>query len=180
MEEKVHVFKDSLVIGDAGESIVYNYLQSLPTVSSVLDVSNSRMYQEVDVDFLAKMTTGDELKIEVKTDTYRSGNIYYETVSAEEVNSIGGFQKTTCDFMFYYFINMDTLYILKMDEYREWFNKHEEEFIQKGYQKRPVNRRWNGSTYTSVGYAFPIHLIEDKNNTWWSKFYLNKNDWQNT
>ena len=177
MQEKIHVFKDSLVIGDQGEAIVYKYLKSLPSVEHLIDVSNNKMYQEVDVDFLAKMKDSTELKIEVKTDTYSSGNIYYETVSAEEVGSVGGFQKTTCDFMFYYFINMNTLYILKMDEYRKWFNSMEEEFIEKGYQKKPVNRRWNGSTYTSVGYAFPIHLLENRNNNWWSKVYLNKDDW---
>lgn len=178
MEKKVHVFKDSLKVGDFGEKIVYQYLKNSPAVESILDVSDSKMYQELEVDLITKMKNGDEHKIEIKTDTYTSGNIYYETVSAEEVGSVGGFEKTVCDFMFYYFVNMNTLYILNMDKYREWFRSKEEEFIEKGYQKSPVNRRWNGSTYTSIGYAFPISLLEEEGAAWCSKVYLNKNDYQ--
>lgn len=179
MNKKIHNFKDSLKVGDYGENIIYNYLNQSPTVDTILDVSDIKMYQELEVDMITKMTDGQEYKIEIKTDTYQSGNIYYETVSAEEVGSIGGFEKTVCDYMFYYFINMSTLYILKMDEYRKWFRSKEESFIKKGYQKSPVNRRWNGSTYTSIGYAYPISLLEAEGASWCSKVHLDKNNYLN-
>lgn len=177
MTNKIHNFKDSLIIGNEGEQVIYNYLTNSPIVERVIDVSDSPMYQELEVDMLVKLTNGIEYKIEVKTDTYDTGNFYYETVSAQEVNSVGGFEKTTCDYMFYYFVNMDALYILKMDNYRQWFRERQEDFRLKGYEKKPVNRRYNNSTYTSIGYAFPIHLLEENNKTWWSKAYLNKSDW---
>ena len=113
------------------------------------------------------------MKIEIKTDTYRSGNIYYETVSAEETGSIGGFEKTTADYMFYYFINLQTLYILDMKQYREWFKDHQEEFDAAGYQKKVKNARFNSSTYTSIGYAFPVSLLEQEKAAWLRKVYIN-------
>lgn len=177
MNNKVHVFKDSIKVGDYGERIVQQYLKSSSAVSNIIDVSNSKMYQELGIDLIVKMKDGSELKVEVKTDTYKSGNIYYETISAKEVNSVGGFVKTECDYMLYYFLNMNTLYILEMDKYKEWFDSKEKEFIKKGYQKNPINRRWNGSTYTSVGYAYPVSILENEGNSFMSKVYLNKNNY---
>lgn len=177
MSKKIHIFKDSIKVGDYGENIVKQYLMRSPAVKNIIDVSNSKMYQDLGIDVIAKMKNGTELKIEVKTDTYQSGNIYYETVSAKEVDSLGGFEKTQCDYMLYYFLNMNTLYILKMDKYKKWFRLKEEEFIKKGYQKTPVNRRWNGTTYTSVGYAYPVSILEKEGNKFLAKVHLNKNDY---
>lgn len=170
---KVHNFKDSLVIGEIGEEKILNYLQRSESVKNIIDVRNVKMYQELDVDLLVGMQGGEELKIEIKTDTYRSGNIYYETVSAEETGSIGGFEKTTADYMFYYFINLQTLYILDMKQYRVWFKAHQEAFDTAGYQKKVKNARFNKTTYTSVGYAFPVSLLEEDNLKWMRKVYIN-------
>lgn len=143
----------------------------------MIDVSNNAMYQDVDIDFIVKMKSGGEIKVEVKTDTYKSGNMYYETVSAEETGSVGGFEKTECDFMLYYFVNLGILYTLEMNPFREWFNEREEYFIEKGYQKSPINKRYNGSTYTSIGYAFPFRLLDEGNYYWCTKELLNKDNY---
>ena len=171
--EKIHNFKESLVIGELGEVKILDYLQRSAAVENIIDVRDNKMYRDIDVDLLVQMATGMELKLEIKTDTYRSGNMYYETVSAEETGSIGGFEKTQADYMFYYFINLQTLYILEMNEYRNWFGSKKEEFDFLGYQKKPKNARWNGSTYTSVGYAFPVSILENENPKWMRKVYLN-------
>lgn len=171
---KVHNFKDSLAIGEIGEEKILEYLQTSSSVKNIIDVRNVKMYQECDVDLLVHMQGEKELKIEIKTDTYRSGNIYYETVSAEETGSVGGFEKTKADYMFYYFINLQTLYILDMKKYRVWFKKHQTAFDAAGYQKKVKNSRYNGSTYTSIGYAFPVLLLEQDNLSWMRKVYINR------
>ena len=171
--QKVHHFRESLKVGERGEALIMDYLEKSPNVRKIIDVRDSKLHQEIDVDLLVKMNSGQELKIEVKTDTYTSGNIYYETMSALETGSIGCFEKTEADYMFYFFMNLKTLYILKMDEYRKWFNDKKELFDILGYQKRPKNSRYNGSTYTSVGYAFPVEILEEEDPRWMRKAYLN-------
>ena len=168
----IHEFSKSLKIGEEGEEHILEYLRMSDNVSNIIDVRDSKVYQEIDVDFLAELA-GKEYKIEVKTDTYLSGNMYYETISAEEYDSIGCFEKTQADFMFYYFINAKTLYILSMNEYRDWFKSKQEEFDTLKYKKRPINKGRKGSTYTSVGYAFPVSLLEKEAPRWMRKVYLN-------
>lgn len=170
---KIHDFKESLKVGERGEAVILDYLEKSPNIKKIIDVRDSKIYQEVDVDLIVKMNTGNELKIEVKTDTYTSGNIYYETVSAEETDSIGCFEKTQADYIFYFFMNLNTLYILEVDAYRNWFKEKQELFDILGYQKKPRNSRWNGSTYTSVGYAFPVQTLEEENPRWMRKVFLN-------
>lgn len=170
---KIHDFKESLKVGERGEAVILDYLEKSPNIKKIIDVRDSKIYQEVDVDLIVKMNTGNELKIEVKTDTYTSGNIYYETVSSEETDSIGCFEKTQADYIFYFFMNLNTLYILEVDAYRNWFKEKQELFDILGYQKKPRNSRWNGSTYTSVGYAFPVQTLEEENPRWMRKVFLN-------
>lgn len=169
---KVHNFKDSLKVGEMGEEKILDYLQQSLTVDRIMDVRGDEHYRDVDVDLVVKMTSGEELKIEIKTDTYRSGNMYYETLSAEETGSLGGFEKTEADYMFYYFINLNTLYILDMNKYRQWFKQKQEMFDFLGYQKKVKNARWKTGTYTSVGYAFPVSTLENDHPKWMRKVYI--------
>lgn len=148
-------------------------LEQSPNVNSIWDVSGIKKYQNVDVDAIVKMKNGSELKIEVKTDTYTSGNIYYETISALETGSQGCFLKTEADYIFYYYINQEVLYILEVDSYQKWFNEREDFFKEKGYQKQVKNSRWDGSEYTSIGYAYPVSILENDKPRWMRKVYLN-------
>lgn len=170
--QKIHNFAHSLKVGEKGEALILDYLEQSPAIHKILDVRDSKLYQEKDIDFILKIKNGQECKIEVKTDTYTSGNIYYETMSAEETGSTGCLDKTEADYLFYFFINLGTLYILDMNQYRDWFQIHKPMFDDAGYQKKPKNLRWNGSTYTSVGYAFPVTLLEDETLRWVRKVYM--------
>lgn len=171
--QKVHNFAQSMKVGEKGERLILDYLEQSPTIQRVLDVRDSAMYREKDIDFIVKTKNSQEYSLEVKTDTYTSGNIYYETMSSEETDSTGCLDKTEADYLFYFFLNLGTLYILDMNKYREWFHMHKPLFDDAGYQKKPKNLRYNGTTYTSVGYAFPVTLLEDETLRWVRKVYIN-------
>ena len=94
----IHEFHKSLKVGEEGEEHILEYLRRSDTVTNIIDVRDSAPYQKMDVDFLVTLTDGKEYKVEVKTDTYLSGNIYYETLSSLEHDSIGCFEKTKADF----------------------------------------------------------------------------------
>lgn len=163
---RVHNFVQSFKVGSIGEEHILQYLQESDTVEDIQDVRSDKAYQKIDVDFVITMTNGEVFKIEVKTDTYKSGNIYYETMSSVETDSIGCFEKTEADFLFYYFVNLQTLYVFSMPEYKEWFNLKEADFKAAGYQKHVKNRAGKDKQYTSIGYAFPYSLFDEEPLPW--------------
>ena len=155
---KVHDFKKSIVVGDYGEKIIKEYLQSNPRIVEVEDVSNIPRYQNRDIDLIVQFDDGRAAAIEIKTDTYTSGNIFFETMSNVEHNVVGCMYKTKADYLFYYFTETRELYILNMDKYRAWFEANKSHFKRKQFKN--VNRQRNG-TYTSVGYTIPKVFLEE-------------------
>ena len=61
--EKVHDFKKSIVVGDYGEKIIKEYLQSNPRIVEVEDVSNIPRYQNRDIDLIVQF---DELNLSIQ------------------------------------------------------------------------------------------------------------------
>ena len=102
------------------------------------------------------MWDSKEYTIEVKTDKWRTPNIYFETISSIENNTPGCMYKTEADYIFYYFLAYKELYMLKRKDYVEWFDKnklHLEEC-------RPKEVR--NTNYTSAGYIVPKkHIIKE-------------------
>ena len=138
-------------IGKQGEDHVLYYLHNRGKAKHIIDVRNIRTYQVIDVDFLVTFEDDKQYKVEVKTDTYKSGNIYWESISSEESGSDGCFEKTEADYLFYYYINWKRLYIFEMDKYREWFKEQESDFKKLGYQKTVKNKHRGNGHYTSTG-----------------------------
>lgn len=95
--------------------------------------------------------------IEIKTDRYTSGNIFYETMSNKEYDVAGCMIKSKADFLFYYFTVTHELYIMKFNQYREWFNENIDNFNKK--ELKNIDRK-RINTYTSVGYLIPKAYLE--------------------
>ena len=98
--KKIYEFKKSLDIGELGEDIIEKYLKSLNNVKKIESVKEIKKYQEEDIDFLVYLNEGKKVSIEVKCDSYKSGNLYYETKSCVEFNTIGCLEKTKADYIF--------------------------------------------------------------------------------
>lgn len=157
--EKVHVFAESKKIGDEGEKIILDYLRSLPSIHRVVDMANNKMFYHKDVDFVFQKEDGKIYRAEIKTDQYTSGNIYYETISNDRYQTEGCMDKTECDYLFYYFIAWDKLYILKMNEYRTLMNT----LIKFGHpdlKKKEVKNDKGTYTSNSIGYTLPLSVLE--------------------
>lgn len=160
--EKIYEFDKSIVIGEEGEEIVKKYLESLPAIHKVVNMAKNPLFYHKDVDFVIEFIDATKKRLEIKTDTYTSGNIYYETVSNNNYKVDGCMKKTECDWLAYYFIKFDKLYLLKMDKYKEVV----EDLIKKDYpaiKKHEVKNRDKTGTkiYTSIGYTIPLYLIEE-------------------
>lgn len=175
---KEYDFDDSIKMGKDGEEFVKTWLMNLPNVTHVEDVSDIPEYRKQDIDFKVHMADGTVCTMEVKTDGYRTGNIFYEYVSNTNYHVQGCMNKCKAKYLLYYFSNMHEIYILNMAKYREWFETNRpsfDEFI------KTVRNKDNRSTnqydkYTTIGYAIPLKLIRDThrgmNPRHWKRYYI--------
>lgn len=154
MSDKVYEFNSSNKIGHQGELFIEEWLSNNPNVKQIEDVSGNVAYQKQDVDFLVTLQDGSQMSVEIKTDTYKTGNMFFETISNEEYQTLGCLMKTKADFLFYYFPNYQggVLYIFKMQAFRN--------FIVNNLPHFRKQRVYN-TTHTSLGYIVPLSYIEN-------------------
>lgn len=155
MSNKVYEFNSSNKIGHQGEQFVKQWILELhPNVSSITDVSDDKFYQKQDIDFVVDFTNGKQATIEIKTDTYKTGNMFFETISNEEYQTKGCLTKTNANFLFYYFPNYQNgvLYIFKMKAFRKFVLDNLSHFRE---------RKVTNTTHTSIGYIVPLSYIEN-------------------
>lgn len=164
--KKIHDFNEDKIIGDEGESIVKRYLESLGSVKKVVDMANNKIFFHKDVDFVLERHDATKFRIEVKTDQYKSGNIYYETISNTVFDTEGCMEKSRCDYLCYYFINFDKLYILRMKDYKELMDRLIKENHPALSKKSVKNKKTTAKAKidyiaSSVGYTLPLCVLEE-------------------
>ena len=152
---KTHNFEDSNIVGKRGERIVRAYLESKNNLRRYEDVSDRYTYRRQDIDAILHYLTGKTRTIEIKTDTYTTGNIFYETESCVEYNTPGCMEKTKAEYLYYYLENFNKLYVIQMEKYRIWFNLHKHMFKRHTF----INKKNSGDTH-SAGYAIPMSYLE--------------------
>lgn len=121
-------FNSDIIIGEKGEYKVYNYILNHPSTISLIDVSKDKWFQQFDIDFIQIADNGVN-KIEIKTDRigHKTGNMAYEVWSDRRIYSKGCFEKTEADYIFYYLINSNIIYIFYTQELRYWVHKHKKD-----------------------------------------------------
>ena len=110
------------------------------------------------------MKNGNVITVEAKADKVPSSNIFFETISDIEKNTLGCMYKTEADYVFYYFIAFKELYILKREPYVNWFKK-EHLYLWGCRPKKVRNEAYDSNGflyyYWTYGYIIPkIHIIE--------------------
>lgn len=121
-------------------------------IVTIDNVENIHDYQKIDVDLLINYANRQVL-VEIKADRHHTtGNFFFETVSNVEKGTLGCFLYTQADYIFYYFIHIQTLYVLPMPQVRQWFLNNIDNFSQRAVQT-PVG---GGRHYTTVGRLVPI------------------------
>ena len=145
------MFNSDFQVGNKGENIIYDYLMNHPSTDSVVNVSNDTWFQQFDIDFIQVDGNGDVNKIEVKTDRLadKTGNMVYEYWSDRRTFSIGCFEKTQADYIFYYLINTKVLYIFNTQELRKWIYKRKDKLWQTCMGD------------FAIGYVIPLNDLKD-------------------
>lgn len=146
-------FENQNGIGKQGELIVKSWLLQQHNISSLLDVSSNKKYQKDDIDIIVNFTDGNTVTYEVKTDSFLTGNLFFETVSNTERNTPGCMLYTKADYILYFFIRNNNLYKLPTIAFREWVISNKDKFKEKS-----VNNKY----YHSKGLLVPLSMIENK------------------
>ena len=157
---KSYCMKGQKDLSDLGLAISLEFLQSNPNVFEVINVENDRYYQGKDIDLLAKMKIRESkgwVGIEVKCDSYKSGNLYFETISNMNKNTPGCLLYSEAHFLFYYFEKLEELYILPMQSFRQWFIQNKSSFDKKNTCTKDTKGK---ILYKSEGYTIPLDIIK--------------------
>lgn len=158
----MYTMEETSEIADKGTEHITQYLKSFSEIIEVINVENNKDYQEKDIDLL--VVKKEDLKekvvrIEIKVDRYHTtGNFFFETVSNTLKETNGCFMYSEADLLFYYFINIQKLYILPMKETRDWFIENVDRFKE----KRCTSSVGNGGSYASIGRAVPRKVVLDE------------------
>lgn len=115
-------FQQDLKTGNIGEEIIFEFLKANIATRTILDVRHDKFFQDIDIDFIQETLQSEIRKIEVKTDTlaHKTGNLAYEHTSNKYYNTIGCFEKTRADYIFYYLTETKELYILHTESLRNY------------------------------------------------------------
>ena len=163
-EKQQYNFDDSIKVGRMGEMIMEAHLKTLPNVAAVEDVTEIPYYQKRDIDYRVTLKNGQKVTVEVKTDTYQSGNFFFETQSNSNSKTKGCMYKTEADFILYYFILFDKVYMVKRTALIKWFEamKGNPEY-KKSFKEKSVANKGNEriKDYHTYGFTFPIQVFEE-------------------
>lgn len=145
--------------GKVGIVLVTRLLNRDARTVEVENVEEFADYRRADVDLLWQRRDGrhgiETWKVEVKTDTYMTGNMAFELMSVIENNTPGCFLVSEADLWYYCFPGFGVAYVLPMPETREWFL----------YEKPPheVKETWStgpgGRVYHSRSAMVPIPAV---------------------
>ncbi|WP_442637703.1 hypothetical protein [Rossellomorea marisflavi] len=150
--------KETIEVAKNGMKDIEAFLSSFSSSLSVINVEDHPLYQKKDIDLLwVYLENGREnmKRIELKVDRYTSGNFFFETASNVGKGTNGCFMYTESDYLFYYFVQWKRLYILPVEEVRDWFKENESRFVEKSLGTKIGNKQ----AYESKGRLVPIEVV---------------------
>lgn len=111
---KSYTFYESLKKGLKYQDKILNWIiEKYGKYYYINDVSSLKDYQEKDIDLvLINKKTKQTTTIEIKSDFTQYHNFYAEYISCERLQTEGCWMKTKADFILYFFVERNEIYIL--------------------------------------------------------------------
>jgi hypothetical protein len=156
---KSYTFTEKNDFSKKGISVVCAYLSQLKKTISIKNVEDDPNYQKNDIDLVWVYKKEDKelmLSIEVKADRYTTGNFWLETLSNESLGTPGCFVKSKAKYLFYYFTEWDSMYIMPLKASQKWFTANMERFRE---SKTTTKDEKGNYRHTTVGRIVPINIM---------------------
>lgn len=147
-----HIFKVDNANGKRGERIFASFLKQRGYKFE--DVSENKEYQDDDIDFVVETKLGRKVSFEVKNDSliHKTGNIFFESISNVDHNTVGCFEKTKSTYMAICSEPGKKIYLVKSQFLKDYVNENKNSL-------RYISRV-PGSN--SAGYLIPVRKIADR------------------
>jgi len=155
---KSYTFEEKNYFSKIGIKIVCKYLRSLKKTIDIKNVEDDPAYQKNGIDLIWVYNKGEGkimISIEVKTDKYTTGNFWFETLSNEALGTLGCFVKSKAKYLFYYFTEWDSMYIISLKKAQSWFKEN-----MKRFRESKTTTNVDGKyKHTTVGRLVPIETM---------------------
>lgn len=172
-----HNFENSKDVGEWGEKIIAAWVKQQVLVTDIQDLTKDTEYQKKDIDFLVscKRFPGvpPQFTLEVKTDSYNSGNIFYETVSNTETGTPGCMVMTEANYVAYYLTAYKKVYFLNINLFRNWVEQIQKDSrlmggihdvqvrnVKRSAAHKPKEELTEEDYFYSQGLTIPIFYID--------------------
>lgn len=120
MDTAVSSFEQACEVEKLAEAVLLPYMQRVWPSCTYYPTRHHRIIQKVCGDLLVQKT-GSAKYIELKAERQNDhGNLFVETWSNKSRGGLGWFHACQADWLWYYFLKPSELYILQMDQLREW------------------------------------------------------------
>lgn len=156
---KPYTFEEKNNFSKIGIDVTCKFLRSLKETIKVKNVEDIPEYQKNDIDLVCVYKKEDKevtISIEVKTDRYKTGNFWLETMSNEALGTLGCFVKSKAKYLFYYFSKLDSMYVLPLKKSQHWFNENMTRFRE---SKTTTKDEEGTYKHTTVGRLVPINTM---------------------
>ena len=114
-------------IGYVGVKDVISYFEKQHYIKEIKNLEDDIEEQRksgTDI-IVIRNDTKHELTMDVKTDTrYDTGNFFIETISVVEQNKPGWLYKNTTDYIAYYYLGRNKMYLLPLKDLQKWATKN--------------------------------------------------------
>lgn len=156
---KKYNFNDANKISKNGINDITEFIKQNPKTIEIINVEKDILFQKQDVDLIWKLLINNKpkrVKIEVKIDRYhQTGNYFFETISNSKKQTLGCFLYTCADYIFYYFLKIKELHILKTNLVRVWFLKNQNNFKTISTQTCKTGK----VLYKTIGKLVPRNIL---------------------
>lgn len=156
MGNRIYNMQDCVDFGKIGEKEIFDFLMARPKVQGIVDVRRAPALRTCDVDFLLINADDKTFRVEVKTDSYKSGNLFIEENSCVEKNTAGCVMKTSADYLAYYFVNERVVYFIQMNGFLPWYIANRERF--RSVTVKNDTPGWK--PYSAAGRLVPRKVLE--------------------
>lgn len=161
MPQNSNTFTGCLRIGRIGSEVCQEWLSAQPQTLAVIPLEGERKVFPFGVDMLWLLVRDGLLstdKIEVKTDTWDTPNIFLEQISNEERGTPGWMETSQSDWLAYYRIPRAELTLYSFPDLKSWFA--ESPYRSGSHIRKIWNRSGNGG-YHTVGSLCPEEVVRE-------------------
>lgn len=151
---RIYDFKTQVRKGTEGEALAALYLLACGRVKTVFNRAEDPAFQKRGVDFEVDCGDGETCWLDVKTDSYTTGNFFFETVSSLEGGKDGCFIKSEAHAWFYWFPKWDRGYWLPLGEVQRFVLGQADR-----WRSARTSTGVGCSSYTSKGLLVPIKEV---------------------